>query len=352
MVAVNYLWNPINDNIVREFDDADTVVAEYTTEPDLYGSIVSQYRNGQTNYLHFDGQGNTAELTNDAGAVTASIRYSAFGEVMELTGITELPYQYGGRKGYYTDGETGTLSVRQRPLSPRLARWLSMDPLSLIDRQFAHYLYAVNSPLNYLDPSGFQAESCPAPDPECCCCATALSIPANKIFGLDRLEFPPNSGRIRPYYGVEFSVITETEWVVTDKAKGADCDLQWYEAQLVPQPRQRPDKWYDQFDLIKGSATFAPWRDRKRDCPGPESAVIVDPPGFFLDIPVRQRIYFMINLISAKECECAQPSILKCAYVEIVLGRQIGTGNVVGIWRHGAPVDCKWIPLAPPAELK
>lgn len=42
MTAVNYLWNPINDNIVREFDDAGNAIAEYTTEPDLYGNVVSQ----------------------------------------------------------------------------------------------------------------------------------------------------------------------------------------------------------------------------------------------------------------------------------------------------------------------
>ena len=32
MPVVNYLWNPLNDNIVREFDDAGAVIAEYTTE--------------------------------------------------------------------------------------------------------------------------------------------------------------------------------------------------------------------------------------------------------------------------------------------------------------------------------
>jgi len=48
MVAVNYLWNPINDNIVREFDDSGTTIAEYTTEPDPYGNVITQYRNGET----------------------------------------------------------------------------------------------------------------------------------------------------------------------------------------------------------------------------------------------------------------------------------------------------------------
>ena len=105
MTAVNYLWNPINDNIVREFDDAGNTIAEYTTEPDLYGNVVSQFfRNGQTSYLLSDAQGNTTEPTNDVGNVTDTIRYSAFGEVTQRTGTTEIPFQYVGQKGYCTDG--------------------------------------------------------------------------------------------------------------------------------------------------------------------------------------------------------------------------------------------------------
>ena len=41
MPVVNYLWNPLNDNIVREFDDAGTVIAEYTTEAALFGNVIS-----------------------------------------------------------------------------------------------------------------------------------------------------------------------------------------------------------------------------------------------------------------------------------------------------------------------
>lgn len=163
MVAINYLWNPINDNIVREFDDAGTTIAEYTTEPDLYGNVVSQVRDGQTSCLVSDGQGNTTELTNDAGDVTDRIRYTAFGEVTQRTGTTELPFQYGGQKGYYRDQGTGENSVRQRPLNSSLGRWLSRDPLTLstdpenvvaLPWQLAAYVYARSSPFRFADPSG------------------------------------------------------------------------------------------------------------------------------------------------------------------------------------------------------
>jgi RHS repeat-associated protein len=159
MTAVNYLWNPINDNIVREFDDAGNTVAEYTTEPDLYGNVVSQYRNGQTSYLLSDGQGNTTELTNDAGSVTDTIRYSAFGEVTERTGTTEIPFQYVGQKGYYRDSDTAKYSIRQRPLSSRNGRWLTTDPLGLALSNENLYIFCANSPFMLIDPSGLNRTS-------------------------------------------------------------------------------------------------------------------------------------------------------------------------------------------------
>ena len=122
MPVVNYLWNPLNDNIVREFDDAGTVIAEYTTESNQFGNVVSQRRNGQDSVYHYDGQGSTVALTNANGDVTDTYAYSAFGEVTAQTGNTVNPFQYIGMKGYYRDIETGEYEVRRRTLSLR-ARW-------------------------------------------------------------------------------------------------------------------------------------------------------------------------------------------------------------------------------------
>lgn len=96
MTAVNYLWNPINDNIVEEFDDAGNTIAEYTTEPDEFGDVISQYRDGQESFYHTNGQGSTLALTNANGDVTYA--YSAFGEVTAHTGSTVNPFQYVGQR--------------------------------------------------------------------------------------------------------------------------------------------------------------------------------------------------------------------------------------------------------------
>ncbi len=70
MSAVRYLWNPINHNIIREYDDSGNTIANYTTEPGLHGDVVSQHRDGETSFYHYDGQGNTLALTDENGDVT------------------------------------------------------------------------------------------------------------------------------------------------------------------------------------------------------------------------------------------------------------------------------------------
>jgi len=156
MVAVNYLWNPLNDNIVREFDDARAVVAEYTTEPEQFGNVVSQRRDGEDDYFHFDGVGSTLAVTNHGGTVTDTRAYTAFGEITEQIGITTFHFQYVGRHEYTTELSAADRYVRRRIYSSRDARWLSIDPFtSQQSVQYAsQYNYVFNSPYRYIDPSG------------------------------------------------------------------------------------------------------------------------------------------------------------------------------------------------------
>ena len=100
MADVTYVWDPIEDNVIRERDENGNTIVNYTTEPTLYGAVLSQDRGGQVRHYHFDGQGNTTELTDENGNVTDTRKYSAFGEATESTGTTEFPYQWGGRWGY------------------------------------------------------------------------------------------------------------------------------------------------------------------------------------------------------------------------------------------------------------
>jgi RHS repeat-associated protein len=154
MTIVNYDWDEDEDNIVEEYDDVGTIVAEYTTEPGPYGNVISQRRSGLDSVYHFDGVGSTLALTNANSDVTDTYAYAVFGESTMHAGSTVNPFQYIGQKEYFRDIETGEFSVRRRYLSSILQRWLSFDPLILMERLLHLYVYANNSPASVADPSG------------------------------------------------------------------------------------------------------------------------------------------------------------------------------------------------------
>lgn len=111
MPTVNYLWDPIEDNVIAEFDDDGGLIVEYTTEPDHHGDVISQRRDGETNCFYSDGLGSTTEVTNAAGDTIATRAYSAFGGTTETTGSVTFPFQYLGQKGYYFDSDTGNFYI-------------------------------------------------------------------------------------------------------------------------------------------------------------------------------------------------------------------------------------------------
>ena len=150
----HFLWDPVEDNIIEEFDDAGNTTADYTTEPYLYGDLISQHRDGQSSFYHYDGQGSTTSLTDSAGSITDTYAYSAFGEVTEQTGNAENSFQHIGQKGYYWNDRSGDCLVRRRPFSARSGRWLSVDPLEFDRRSKNVFQYALNRPVLFQDPSG------------------------------------------------------------------------------------------------------------------------------------------------------------------------------------------------------
>lgn len=152
MPTVHYLWDELDDNVMEECDENGNVIAEYTHEPGLHGQLISQHRNGQTNFYHYDGMGNTSALTDNLGNVTDTYSYSAFGEEVAQTGSTTNPFGYAGALGYYVNPPTQDLYVRARFYAPRLGRWLSADPIGPIGMNL--YEYASNNPLLEVDPSG------------------------------------------------------------------------------------------------------------------------------------------------------------------------------------------------------
>jgi len=155
---INFFWDPPSDNILQERDELGAVTAGYTAEPGLYGNVISQNRGGVESQVHFDAQGSTLAVTDDNQNVTDTFAYTAFGEVTEQTGTTEVPFQYIGQKGHYSDSLTGQIMARRRPYEPLRARWLSPDPLGVRPSDASGYAYTRNRATVGIDPTGRECE--------------------------------------------------------------------------------------------------------------------------------------------------------------------------------------------------
>jgi RHS repeat-associated protein len=100
----------------------------------------------------------TRQLTDSTADVTDSYIYDAFGNTVQSTGASVVPYHFVGRSGYYHDQEVADYYIRARHYSALLARWLSQDPIGLLGRDPDMYRYVGNRPVATTDPSGLTEE--------------------------------------------------------------------------------------------------------------------------------------------------------------------------------------------------
>jgi RHS repeat-associated protein len=143
--------------------------------PGLYGEpLVFQPGStiGQTRIHHYDGTGSLSEMTDLTGAVTDVHRYRAFGDVLHdqySMGGASCYEAYGGQLEYWRHNNSagiGSLDyVRARYYAYGSGRFISRDPI--IFNPGNPYQYALNSPLNLIDPSGMwsRCQAVALPDP-------------------------------------------------------------------------------------------------------------------------------------------------------------------------------------------
>jgi RHS repeat-associated protein len=157
--TIRYVWD--GANVLVEADETDATQATYTQTPDGYGNTISQKRDTQRRYYHFDALGSTDALTDDTETVTDTYEYLAFGEVNgDKDNLTKNPYQYVGQLGYQTyhidDNAYPPYFVRARHYDPITGRWLSQDPFGIGDDNANLWSYVSNRSLLDVDASGLR----------------------------------------------------------------------------------------------------------------------------------------------------------------------------------------------------
>jgi RHS repeat-associated protein len=127
-------------------------------------ALISKIKNGTTwissvRYVHSDEKGTPALITDGSGNTIDAPRYEPFGErrnpfdlaqPVSATHVAQV-----GFTGQDQDDDMGLVNMKGRVYDPKLARFLSPDPILSSGQGMNPFSYVRNSPANLIDPSGY-----------------------------------------------------------------------------------------------------------------------------------------------------------------------------------------------------
>ncbi|WP_437811151.1 RHS repeat-associated core domain-containing protein [Sorangium sp. So ce1078] len=147
----------------------------YVHSPERVVAIVTRGGSGDgARYVHVDHLGSVDALTDEDGDVIERRSYDPFGQRRNPVWGERAPASFAsdttqGFTGHESDDELGLVNMKGRIYDPRIGRFLTTDPIvsfPFFGQSWNPYSYVLNSPLNFVDPSGF-APGYPLPaDPE------------------------------------------------------------------------------------------------------------------------------------------------------------------------------------------
>jgi RHS repeat-associated protein len=149
--GVTTAWAYDGQQILRETSGATTL--KFVHGSGIDEPLAQEDSAGALSYFHADTLGSIVKTTNAAGAVVASKRYDAFGN-LELGAANGAAFT-----GREWDSETGLYYYRARYYDPRVGRFIGEDPIGF-KAGANFYAYVMNRPTAFRDPLGLSAASC------------------------------------------------------------------------------------------------------------------------------------------------------------------------------------------------
>ena len=125
-------------DLVKEIKTTGAVI-ETTDYLVPQGEVHAFQRDGDWFYLHGDALSSTQLVTDENGDVVARLVYGAWGQALSVTETVPglLDTRFVGGLGVRNDSATGLIWMRNRWVDPALQRFISRDPIGLVDRRFA-----------------------------------------------------------------------------------------------------------------------------------------------------------------------------------------------------------------------
>ncbi len=119
------------------------------------GTRIAKVTTSGYHILHSDHLGSSTIITESSGGVVESTEYNPFGTTRTHSGATLTNYKYTDQE---LDPETGLYNYGARYYDPMIGRFISPDPIvqaPFNPQSLNRYSYCINSPLMYVDPSGY-----------------------------------------------------------------------------------------------------------------------------------------------------------------------------------------------------
>ncbi len=143
-----------DEGLIAEFDATGSEAKSYGYAPNSTWTTNPLFmkQGAQYYFYHNDHLGTPQKMTSPSGAVVWSAKYESFGNaVIDPTSTVANNLRFPGQ---YYDSETGLHYNYHRYYDPQFGRYLMPDPVRYQQGKGSLYIYAKQSPANFLDPLG------------------------------------------------------------------------------------------------------------------------------------------------------------------------------------------------------